>query len=128
MATSDHYPLPPRTIVGTLSGTAVKIPATHWIGVTRKTKARAGFELRGVFGTGTSIAIGVETCTDPRSPDASATTIVTGVSANGIADPDASLVSIDLQAKLYFRIVWLLSGTSGTGGGSVQGFADLIDA
>ena len=118
---------PPRTLITTSASDEI-IFAGPWMSVANENKFRAGAEVRAINGTGTTVNIGVQTATDPRSPDASPTMLwATGVTADGIKDPDSTLVTVTLGAKLYYRYVWAIKVTSGTGWASVAGWVDAMD-
>jgi len=115
-------------IIITTSTTSEHLLASPWQAVGQENKFRAGAEVRAINGTGTTVNVSVETATDPRNPDASPTALwATGVTADGIKDPDSSLVTVTLAGKLYYRYVWSIKVTSGTGWASVAGWVDALD-
>jgi len=119
--------LPPRTLITTATSNE-QVFASPWQSVGQENKFRAGAEVRAISGTGMTVNLAVETATDPRTPDGSPTALwATGVTADGIKDPDSSLVSVTLAAKLYYRYVWSIKVTSGTGWASVAGWVDALD-
>jgi hypothetical protein len=124
-----HTELPGRSIMTNAgSGSPDAIPASTWIRVGQENKARGGAEVRCITGTGMSVNLHLQTATDPRSPDASTIAMwAAAVTANGIKDPDSSLVSAALGGKLWYRWVWVVSVTSGTGWASVSGFGETMD-
>jgi hypothetical protein len=98
--------------------------------VGQESKARGGAEVRAINGTGATLMLGIETATDPRSPDSGYTALWTsGATANGVKDPDsAAWVTLSLSGKLWWRYVWIFAVTSGTGWVSVNGFGEVVDA
>jgi hypothetical protein len=120
--------LPPRTLITSSTTPGDKIPASGWFRVGQENKARGGAEVRAIAGTGTTVHLGIETATDPRNPDSGYTSMWSaGAASNGMKDPDSALVSVSVAGKLWYRWVWGIFVTSGTGWVSVSGFGEIMD-
>jgi hypothetical protein len=119
----------PGMFIVTTSSTTVAIPAHEgWNPITEENRGRGSFEVRAMFGTGTSVNLGIQTATDLRNPDATPLTIATARTSDGVRDPDATPTTLSMQDKQGFRYVWLISTTSGAGGCWVAGYADTFQA
>lgn len=112
-------------IVTDATGTVV-IPAHDgWNRATNENKGRGSFEVRALFGGGTtSVNLGIQTATDIRNPDGTPTALCTARTSNGVQDPDATAAAVDVNAKQAYRYVWILSSTSGVGGCWVGGYGE----
>jgi len=120
--------LPNRTLITATTTPGDKIPASGWQTVTQENSARGSAEIRAIAGTGTTVGIAIETATDPRNPDASILGMFTAnATTNGVKDPDSTILTVNLAGKQFFRIIWVIFVTSGTGWASVNGFVDIGD-
>lgn len=124
-----RFEFDPRTLVTSATSPGDKVPASKWFRVGRENKGRGAADFRAFTGTGMTVILGVETATDPRSPDTGYSALwATGATANGPKDPDGTWNTLALAGKLYWRFVWVIYVTSGTGWVSIGGgFGELID-
>lgn len=90
----------PGMFISTNNGAGtVAVPAHDgWIIPSNENRGRGSFEVRCIFGTGTTtMNLGIETATDIRSPDGSPTAICTARTTNGVQDPEATPVTLAMS-------------------------------
>jgi hypothetical protein len=115
------------TIVGSAGTPGVVVPAHDgWLGIKDQNRGRGSFEVRGIFGTGTSVQLGIQTATDLRVPDTGATAITTATTTNGVVDPKSAADAIAMLDKQAYRYVWIIFTTTGVGGAWVGGYGETF--